>query len=146
MPPQENEVLEDESGLPMRQAFLDRVRVFNKHITNKALIHICGREFGHFAILSHTGRKSGRLYQTPIIAEPIENGFVIALTYGKKVDWYANVKAKGSCSLYWKKKDYQLVNPELINKEIGLKAFPVIIRSALKIVGIEYYLKLEIQP
>jgi len=131
--------------LPMRQAFLDRVRIFNKHGTNKVLIHICGREFGHFAILSHTGRKSGRLYQAPIIAEPIENGFVIALTYGKKVDWYANVKAKGRCSLYWKKKDYQLVNPELIDKEIGLKAFPVIIRFALKIVGIEYYLKLEMQ-
>jgi deazaflavin-dependent oxidoreductase (nitroreductase family) len=129
----------------MRQAFLDRVRIFNKHGTNKVLIHICGREFGHFAILSHTGRKSGRLYQAPIIAEPIENGFVIALTYGKKVDWYANVKAKGRCSLYWKKKDYQLVNPELIDKEIGLKAFPVIIRFALKIVGIEYYLKLEMQ-
>jgi deazaflavin-dependent oxidoreductase (nitroreductase family) len=129
----------------MRQAFLDRVRIFNKHGTNKVLIHICGREFGHFAILSHTGRKSGRLYQAPIIAEPIENGFVIALTYGKKVDWYKNVKAKGRCSLYWKKKDYQLVNPELIDKEIGLKAFPVIIRFALKIVGIEYYLKLEMQ-
>jgi len=129
----------------MKQAFLDRVRWFNKHVPNKILIHICGREFGHFAILSHTGRKSGRLYRTPIIAEPIDTGFVVALTYGKKVDWYANVKAKGSCSLYWKKKDYQLVNPELIDKEIGLKAFPVLVRSALKMVGIEYYLKLEME-
>ena len=129
----------------MKQAFLDQVRLFNKHVTNKILIHICGRKFGHFAILSHTGRKSGRLYRTPIIAEPIENGFVIALTYGTKVDWYANVKAKGSCSLFWKDQGYQLVNPELIDKEIGLKAFPPFIRSALKTVGIEYYLKLDRQ-
>jgi deazaflavin-dependent oxidoreductase (nitroreductase family) len=130
----------------MRQAFLDRVRLFNKHVLNKVLIHICGRKFGHFAILSHTGRKSGKLYRTPIIAEPIENGFVIALTYGKKVDWYANVKAKGSCSLYWKNQGYQLANPELIDQETALKAFPAFIRSALKLVGIEYYLKLDQQP
>jgi len=127
----------------MKQALLDRVRVFNKHVTNKILIHISGKNFGHFAILSHTGRRSGKRYQTPLIAEPIENGFVIALTYGKKVDWYANVKAKGSCSLYWKKKDYPLINPEFVDKDIGLLAFPVFIRSALKMAGIVYFLKLE---
>jgi deazaflavin-dependent oxidoreductase (nitroreductase family) len=129
----------------MKQALLDRVRVFNKHVTNRILIHISGKKFGHFAILSHIGRKSGKLYRTPIIAEPIENGYVIALTYGKKVDWYANVKAKGSCTLHWKENDYQLINPEFIDKEIGLMAFPAIVQSALKIVGIEYFLKLEVQ-
>ena len=127
----------------MKQAVLDRVRVFNKHVTNKVLIHICGKNFGHFAILSHTGRKTGNLYRIPIIAEPIENGFVIALTYGKKVDWYANVKAKGSCSIHWKNVDYDLINPEFIDKEIGLSAFPLLLRSALRSAGIEYFLKLE---
>ena len=113
--------------MPMKQATLDRVRVINKRVTNKILIHISGKKFGHFAILSHVGRKSGKLYRIPIIAEPIENGFVIALTYGKKVDWYANVKAKGRCSLYWKQKAYNLINPEFIDKEIGVLAFPALL-------------------
>jgi deazaflavin-dependent oxidoreductase (nitroreductase family) len=129
----------------MKQALLDRVRIFNKYVTNKVLIHISGKKFGHFAILSHVGRKSGKLYRIPIIAEPVENGFVIALTYGKKVDWYANVKAKGHCSLQWKNRDYQLINPKFVDKEIGLKAFPKFVRSALKMAGIEYFLRLEIQ-
>ena len=129
----------------MKQALRDRVRVLNKHVLNKVMIHIAGRKFGHFAILSHTGRKSGKLYRIPIIAEPFEDGFVIALTYGKKVDWYENVKAKGSCSLYWKNHDYLLVNPEFIDKEIGLTAFPGFARKALKALGIEYFLKLEVQ-
>ncbi len=77
----------------MKLTILDRVRVLNKHVTNKILIHICGKNFGHFAILSHVCRKSGKLYRIPIIAEPLNDGFVIALTYGKKVDWYENVKA-----------------------------------------------------
>jgi deazaflavin-dependent oxidoreductase (nitroreductase family) len=129
----------------MKQALLDRVRVFNKYVTNKVLIHIAGKRFGHFAILSHTGRKSGKLYRIPIIAEPIDGGFVIALTYGKKVDWYENVKVNGNCSIHWKKTDYHLTNPELIDKEIGLMAFPKIIRSALKKAGTEYFLKVEFQ-
>jgi deazaflavin-dependent oxidoreductase (nitroreductase family) len=129
----------------MKQAVLNRIRVVNKHVLNKIMIHIAGKRFGHFAILSHIGRKSGKLYRIPIIAEPIQGGFVIALTYGKEVDWYKNVTAKGSCSLHWKNKDYHLINPELIDKEIGLMAFPTMVRSALKTIGIQYYLKLEVQ-
>jgi len=129
----------------MKQRTLDRIRVINKHITNKILIHISGKKFGHFAILSHVGRKSGKLYRIPIIAEPMNDGFVIALTYGKKVDWCKNVLAKGGCSLYWKNKEYALTNPEFIDSEIGVMAFPAMLRSVLRKKGIQYFLRLEIQ-
>jgi deazaflavin-dependent oxidoreductase (nitroreductase family) len=129
----------------MNQKLLDRIRVINKYFTNNLLIHISGKKFGHFAILSHVGRKTGKLYKIPVIAEPFNNGFVIALTYGKKVDWYANVMAKGSCSVYWKEKKYFLVNPEFISKETGGLAFPPFFRSLLRKIGIQYFLKLEIQ-
>jgi deazaflavin-dependent oxidoreductase (nitroreductase family) len=129
----------------MKQAMLDRIRVMNKYVTNKIMIHICGRRFGHFVILSHVGRKSGRIYRIPLIAEPVEGGFVIALTYGKKVDWCANVLAKGGCSLRWKNKDYTLIHPEFIPKETGMLAFPRLIQSGLKTMGIEYFLRLETQ-
>ena len=132
--------------MPMKQASLDRIRVINKHVTNKILIHISGKKFGHFAILSHVGRKSGKLYRIPIIAEPINNGFVIALTYGLKVDWYENIMAQGGCSLHWKNKEYILIDPELIDSEIGLMAFPTIFRSVLRKMGIQIYLRLVIQP
>ena len=128
--------------MTFKQAVLDRVRVMNKHFTNKILIHIAGTRFGHFAVLTHTGRKSGKPYRIPIIAEPTETGFVIALTYGKKVDWAANVLAKGGCSLRWKNADYPLRNPEFVEKEIGLKAFPALIRAGLRMAGIEYFLDL----
>ena len=129
----------------MKQAILDRIRVLNKHVTNKLLIHIAGKKFGHFAILSHVGRKTGRLYRIPIIAEPYQNGFVLALTYGRKVDWYENVRAKGGCSIKWKNKEYSLFKPEFIDKESGLMAFPSIFRSGLRQMGIQDYLKLQIQ-
>jgi deazaflavin-dependent oxidoreductase (nitroreductase family) len=129
----------------MKQAIRDRVRVINKHFTNKIMIHICGKNFGHFAILSHTGRKSGNLYRIPVIAEPYQDGFVIALTYGQKVDWFANVMAKGGCSLHWKHRDFELVNPELIDMEAGLTAFPKMLRPLLRKSGTSDYLKLWIR-
>jgi hypothetical protein len=131
--------------MPMKQALLDRIRVTNKVVTNKLMIRIAGKRFSHFAVLGHVGRKSGRLYRIPIIAEPIQNGFVIALTYGKRVDWYENVAAKGSCSLKWKNRDYQLIHPEFIDRETGLMAFPAMFRSGLRMMGIQDFLKLEIQ-
>jgi deazaflavin-dependent oxidoreductase (nitroreductase family) len=129
----------------MKQAVLDQVRVVNKHATNKLLIHICGRRIGHFAILSHTGRKSGQVYRIPIIAEPVQGGFVIAMTYGKEVDWYKNVMAKGGCGLRWKNEDYELVQPELIDPEAGLTAFPAVMRSGLRAAGVKDFLRLEVR-
>jgi deazaflavin-dependent oxidoreductase (nitroreductase family) len=133
-----------EFPITIKQFILDRVRVMNKYVTNRILIHIAGKKFGHFAILRHIGRKSGTVYQTPIIAEPVEGGFVIALTYGKKVDWLSNILAKGTCSLYWKAKDYELHQPELIDCETGLNAFPSPLNRILEKAGIEYFLRLSI--
>lgn len=96
-----------------------------------------------FAILIHTGRKTGKLYQIPIMVVPVQNGFVIALTYGKKTDWYENVKAKGGCSLRWKRQDYALTNPEFIDPDQALPAFPALFRVGLRWMGIQYYLRLS---
>jgi deazaflavin-dependent oxidoreductase (nitroreductase family) len=131
--------------MPTNQALLDRIRVMNKYVINKILIHIAGKKFGHFAILEHTGRKSGKYYHTPIIAEPVENGFVSALTYGKKVDWYENILARERCFLRWKNHDYSLINPRFVEAEIGLAAFPPLLQPILRRKGIEYYLRLDIQ-
>jgi hypothetical protein len=127
----------------MKQTILDRIRVLNKYATNRLLIHISGKKFGHLAILNHEGRKTGKIYRIPIIAEPVENGFMIALTYGRKVDWCTNVMTKGGCSLLWKNKEYRLKNPEFVDKEIGLRAFPAILRTGLKTMGIQYFLRLS---
>ena len=122
---------------------LDRIRVLNKRFTNKLLIHISGKDLPMFAVLTHTGRKTGQLYHIPIIAVPAPGGFVIALTYGKQTDWYENVKAKGGCSLTCKRQEYALTNPEFIPPEQGLAAFPAPFRAGLRMMGIQYYLRLS---
>jgi deazaflavin-dependent oxidoreductase (nitroreductase family) len=137
--------LMEEPLMSFKQTVFDRIRVFNKHFTNKVFMRIAGSNIGIFVILRHVGRKSGKLYKIPIIAMPINNGFVIALTYGKKVDWYENVIAKRGCSIQWKNKEYILIDPKLIDKEIALNAFPKLFRIGLKFMKIQYFLRLEIQ-
>ena len=110
------------------------------------MIHLAGKKATTFGILGHTGRISGRQYHIPIIARLQDGGFVIALTYGKKVDWYENVKASGTCTLFWKGKDYDLINRGFIDPEAGVTAFPKLLQGILRKMGIEYYLKLDIQP
>jgi hypothetical protein len=129
--------------MAIKQGILDRIRLMNKYATNKLVIKIAGKRFGHFAILGHEGRKTGRVYKIPIIAEPLDHGFVIALTYGRKVDWCANVLAKGRCSLFWKNHEYFLNDPRFIDKEFGLKAFPPVFSAGLKLMGIQYFLSLS---
>ena len=49
--------------------------------------------FGPFAIVRHIGRRSGKPYETPIIVQPYEDGFVFELTYGPDVDWSCAVRS-----------------------------------------------------
>src|SRR5215469_9245688 len=52
-----------------------------------------------FGILTHVGRKSGRVYRTPINVFRVPNRFVIALTYSSQCEWVKNVLAAGGCEL-----------------------------------------------
>lgn len=48
-----------------------------------------------WSVLVHHGRVSGRVIETPVIAEPVEGGFVVPLPYGAGVDWIRNLQAAG---------------------------------------------------
>jgi deazaflavin-dependent oxidoreductase (nitroreductase family) len=71
----------------------DRIRVFNKYVTNRVLRGLVNASRGPFAILGHIGRRSGKPYETMIMVWPTREGFVIALTYGPQVDWLRNLLA-----------------------------------------------------
>jgi len=51
-----------------------------------------------FGILTHVGRKSGKVYRTPVNVFRAPNGFVIALTYSSQCEWVKNVLAAAANS------------------------------------------------
>jgi hypothetical protein len=69
-----------------------------KHTLNPLTLRAARRGRGPFSIVTSADRKGGKAYETPIIVQPTEGGFMIELTYGDQVQWYRNVLAAGGCN------------------------------------------------
>jgi hypothetical protein len=116
-----------------------------KHTLNPITRRIAHSSFGPFAIVQHVGRKSGKVYETPIIARLIEDGFVIELTYGHDVDWHKNVVAAGGCRMIWNREEYVIDRIEALDAETGIGAFPLLLQLILRILNRNDFEKLKIQ-
>jgi hypothetical protein len=51
------------------------------------------------SVIQQHGRVSGHLYETPVVAVATDDGFMIALVYGRHSDGLENVLASGSASI-----------------------------------------------
>ena len=116
------------------------VASFNLAVTNRATSLFAGWLPG-FGILTHVGRKSGKVYQTPVNVFRTSNGFVIALTYSSQSEWVKNVLAAGGCELKTRGKKYQLSAPNVV-RDRTRQRFPIPVRVVLRIVGADEYMEL----
>jgi deazaflavin-dependent oxidoreductase (nitroreductase family) len=115
----------------------NRLRIFNKYVTNRILRRFASLSRGPFAIIHHVGRRSGKPYETVIWVWPLGEGFVIALTYGPKVDWYRNLLAAGGGTMSWHRRVYAVEKPEPIDVNTALPAFPAVLRPIFRRVGMQ---------
>jgi deazaflavin-dependent oxidoreductase (nitroreductase family) len=97
-----------------------------------------------FGILTHVGRKSGKVYRTPVNVFRAPNGFIVALTYSSQSEWVKNVLAAGACELMTHGKKYQLSTPNVV-RDPTRRRFPIPVRVVLRIVGADEYMELSIR-
>ena len=96
-----------------------------------------------FAVLTHRGRKTGRLYQTPINVFRRGDEYFFFLTYGSDVEWVKNALANKSCSIETRGRVVGLVEPELVtDPELG-PAPPHIRFVERRIAGVTQYLRMH---
>ena len=95
-----------------------------------------------FGILTHVGRRSGKVYRTPINVFRASNGFIIALTYSSQSEWVKNVLAAGGCELKTVGRTHQLVAPNVV-RDPTRRRFPIPVRIVLRIVGADEYMELS---
>jgi deazaflavin-dependent oxidoreductase (nitroreductase family) len=86
---------------------------FNRKYWNKVARHFAGWLPG-FGIVIHSGRRSGRIYETPVNVFRTEGGFVIALTYGR-ADWVQNVMAAGTAKVLTLRTVHEIGNPRIVS-------------------------------
>jgi deazaflavin-dependent oxidoreductase (nitroreductase family) len=98
-----------------------------------------------FGILTHVGRKSGKVYRTPVNVFRASNGFIIALTYSSQSEWVKNVLAAGGCELKTRGKKYRLSALHVV-RDPTRRRFPIPVRVVLRIVGADEYMELSKSP
>ena len=96
-----------------------------------------------FGILTHSGRKSGKVYRTPVNVFRVPDGFVIALTYSSQSEWVMNVLAAGGCELKTRGKKYALSAPK-VERDPTRRRFPIPVRLVLWIVGADEFMELAV--
>ncbi len=115
----------------------------NLHVTNRILGPLATRMPG-MGVVVHVGRKTGRVYRTPVIVFRRGNRFVIALTYGRESEWVRNVVAQDGCELETSRHRLQLTNPYLYRDE-KRRAVPGFVRMMLGMLNVSDFLELTDQ-
>jgi hypothetical protein len=126
----------------MEKKRLAHVRKFNKVISNPINKLIAGRFL--YSLVYHVGRKSGKAYSTPVIAELAAGRIYVPLPYGVDTDWRLNVQAAGKCQLKINGKLYSAANPERVGVEIGQPNFPPFFQKVFQLVRVKHYLQLRV--
>jgi deazaflavin-dependent oxidoreductase (nitroreductase family) len=94
-------------------------------------------------VVTHTGRKSGRTYQTPVNVFRRGESYLFFLTYGSDAAWVKNILAAGTCSLETRGRVVQLAAPELItDPELG-PAPPLVRFVERRLAGVTQYLRMR---
>lgn len=106
-----------------------------KHTVNPVAARMARTRYGPFSLVRHVGRKSGRVYETPLILARAREGFVAELTYGENVDWYRNAVAGGECIVVHHGREFPVTGIETCTAERGRDAYPPPFRWILKATG-----------
>ena len=113
-----------------------------KHTVNRLTSRAARGRSGPFALVRHIGRKSGRRYETPIIVQPTDGGFVIELTYGPEVDWYRNIVAANGCRILYHGTEHVIEGLEPMDVADGIAAFTPFQQRVLRLLRRTHFVKL----
>jgi deazaflavin-dependent oxidoreductase (nitroreductase family) len=124
--------------------FLNGIRIFNKYIFNRITLIFAGQRNVPFSILRHVGRRSGRTYQTPVLASYVGEMVLIPLSYGEHVDWLRNILAQGGCELCWQNRWMRAINPLVIDSKTAITILPEKRRKLFERFKLEKFLRMQL--
>ena len=122
----------------------DAVRVFNKHALNPAMMRMAGRKHWYAGVVRHTGRRTGKKYATPVVADRVADGFIVPLPYGTGVDWLRNVLTAGRATIQVEGQTYDVVHPTIIDAQAAEPQLSAKRRRAFARFGIDRYMKVQL--
>ena len=118
-----------------------RVARFNRLVANHFVGPLFTRMPG-FGAIHHRGRKSGRVYRTPVKIFRSGPDYLVTLPYGPKSDWVRNVRAAGGCELVTRGRRIRLGQPRLVVDD-GTAPIPALARRILSRLDAKTFLLLS---
>lgn len=97
-----------------------------------------------WAVVVHRGRRSGRIFRTPLWAFRRDDGYVIALTYGAESDWVRNVLAAGGGELESRRRRYTVGSPRVYRDESAAGMPPFIRFMLRRVIKAPEFLRVEV--
>jgi deazaflavin-dependent oxidoreductase (nitroreductase family) len=116
---------------------------FNRRVTNRVARHVAGWA-PTFAIVTHVGRRTGRVYETPVNVFHVDDRYVFALTYGES-EWAKNVLAAGECTIRTRRHEVRLSQPECVT-DPSRHGIPIPYRWGLRLLDVDRFLVLRAPP
>jgi deazaflavin-dependent oxidoreductase (nitroreductase family) len=91
-----------------------RVARFNRAINNPVQ-GVYSWLLPPWAVIVHRGRRSGRQYETPLLAFKRDRTLIIALLYGEESGWLRNLKADGGGYVVRAGRTFRVGEPRVID-------------------------------
>jgi deazaflavin-dependent oxidoreductase (nitroreductase family) len=122
---------------------VDAVRRVNRSVTNPRVMRTAGSAQTQTSVIAHVGRKSGRVYETPVDIISTTTGLLIALPYGTRVDWLRNVVAAGSATVVTRGDRVDVERPTIVATADVAALIPRRTLRTLRLLGVNQCLHLE---
>jgi deazaflavin-dependent oxidoreductase (nitroreductase family) len=117
----------------------DGLARFNQRYLNRGMRLIAGR-VPPLAIVVHTGRRSGHVYRTPVMAFRNGRTWAFALTYGADRDWVKNVMAAGRFEIERGGRTIALHDPRRVDGDPGRALVAAYTRPILAALHVDQFL------
>lgn len=114
-------------------------------LLNPIVLQVAGRRWMPIVgIVRHRGRRTGRLYATPLGMRPLGRGLVIPRTFGPDAAWYRNLLAAGSVDAIYRGEAWHLGAPRLGDLASVAPSFPRYERVMFRLLGIDDFVILDV--
>lgn len=114
------------------------------NLLNPAVLLMAGRRWMPIVgVIHHRGRRSGRMYFTPVMLRARGGAIFVPRTLGDHAAWYRNLETARSAEVTYLGRRLTVDEPAIVSFQDAANAFPRYERLMFRVLGITDFLRLR---
>ncbi|HEX4863995.1 MAG TPA: nitroreductase family deazaflavin-dependent oxidoreductase [Acidimicrobiales bacterium] len=94
-----------------------------------------------YVVLEHRGRRSGRVFRTPLAGVQTDDGFLLPLAFGEQANWVLNLRQAGGAVVERRGRRMVVSDPEVVTWNEAKSSIPPMLRRVAPIFGVKRFLR-----